>query len=75
MRVLVCNNNVFSAEMIKDVGLNWVILGHSERRVIFHESSEVWMLLYGRLTYAYIVDSKKDSTRFRSWAERDIVCW
>jgi len=30
-----------SAEMIKDAGVNWVILGHSERRVIFNESSEV----------------------------------
>jgi triosephosphate isomerase len=31
-----------SAEMIKDVGLDWVILGHSERRhVITHESDEM----------------------------------
>lgn len=30
-----------SAEMIKDIGVNWVILGHSERRTIFHESSEL----------------------------------
>lgn len=27
--------------MIKDVGCNWVILGHSERRNIFKESDEV----------------------------------
>jgi len=30
-----------SAEMIKDIGVNWVILGHSERRSIFHESPEL----------------------------------
>lgn len=27
--------------MIKDVGCEWVILGHSERRQIFGESDEV----------------------------------
>ena len=27
--------------MIKDVGCDWVILGHSERRTIFHESDEL----------------------------------
>ena len=31
----------FSPSMIKDVGCNWVILGHSERRNIFKESDEV----------------------------------
>jgi len=30
-----------SAEMIKDCGFNWVILGHSERRDIFGESDEL----------------------------------
>lgn len=30
-----------SAAMLKDVGLPWVILGHSERRHIFGESDEV----------------------------------
>lgn len=30
-----------SAEMIVDIGLGWVILGHSERRSLFHESSDV----------------------------------
>ncbi|KAJ1911602.1 triosephosphate isomerase [Mycoemilia scoparia] len=29
-----------SPEMLKDVGANWVILGHSERRAIFKESDE-----------------------------------
>lgn len=32
-----------SAEMLKDLGLNWVILGHSERRHILKESDEVRM--------------------------------
>lgn len=27
--------------MLKDLGLNWVILGHSERRHILKESDEV----------------------------------
>jgi triosephosphate isomerase len=30
-----------SPDMIKDLGVEWVILGHSERRVIFHESEQV----------------------------------
>eukprot|EP01147_Barroeca_monosierra_P000822 gene822-4102_t len=30
-----------SPSMIKDVGANWVIIGHSERRHIFHESNEI----------------------------------
>lgn len=30
-----------SATMIKDIGLNWVILGHSERRHVFGESDQV----------------------------------
>jgi triosephosphate isomerase len=29
-----------SAEMLKDLGLNWVVLGHSERRHIIGESDE-----------------------------------
>lgn len=31
----------FSPAMIKDVGVTWVILGHSERRHVFGESDEV----------------------------------
>ena len=30
-----------AASMIKDFGINWVILGHSERRHVFGESDEV----------------------------------
>ncbi|EMS21682.1 triosephosphate isomerase (TIM) [Rhodotorula toruloides NP11] len=30
-----------SLQQLKDIGLNWVILGHSERRTIFHESDEL----------------------------------
>jgi len=29
-----------SPDMLKDIGINWVILGHSERRQIFRESDE-----------------------------------
>lgn len=37
--------------MIKDCGVNWVILGHSERRHVFGESDEVitlspWLQIY-----------------------------
>lgn len=32
---------MFSPAMIKDCGVNWVILGHSERRHVFGESDEV----------------------------------
>ena len=30
-----------SPEMIKEAGAQWVILGHSERRTLFHEDDEV----------------------------------
>ena len=30
-----------SAEMLKDFGIKWTIIGHSERRTYFHESDEV----------------------------------
>lgn len=30
-----------SADILKDYGLEWVILGHSERRSLLNESSEV----------------------------------
>jgi len=46
--------------MLKDVGINWVILGHSERRHVFGESNTVSISdeddndltgnLYGRTT-------------------------
>ena len=32
---------LFSPEMIKDLGLTWVILGHSERRSLFGETDDV----------------------------------
>ena len=30
-----------SPQMLGDIGVQWVILGHSERRAIFNESSQV----------------------------------
>ncbi|BGP19347.1 hypothetical protein JCM10213_006853 [Rhodosporidiobolus nylandii] len=30
-----------SLQQLKDIGLNWVILGHSERRTLFHETDEL----------------------------------
>ena len=34
---------LYSPAMIKDVGCEWVVLGHSERRHVFGESDEVWI--------------------------------
>lgn len=34
-------NVYFSPLMLKDMGISWVIIGHSERRHIFDESNEV----------------------------------
>lgn len=30
-----------SADILADLGINWVILGHSERRSLYHESNEL----------------------------------
>lgn len=32
-----------SPAMLKDNGIDWVILGHSERRAIFKETDQVWL--------------------------------
>lgn len=34
-----------SPAMIKDCGVQWVILGHSERRHVFGESDEVTLIV------------------------------
>lgn len=36
-----------SPEMIKDIGVKWVILGHSERRQLFGENDEVRLIQNG----------------------------
>ena len=38
-----CN---FSPEMIKDVGCQWVIVGHPERRGVHNESDQVTITFY-----------------------------
>ncbi len=40
---VLCQHDVCScsADILKDFGLEWVILGHSERRSLMHETSEV----------------------------------
>ena len=30
-----------TADQIKDLGINWTLTGHSERRTLFHESDEI----------------------------------
>lgn len=42
--IIVTTNHLsysYSPAMIKDCGVKWVILGHSERRHVFGESDEV----------------------------------
>jgi triosephosphate isomerase len=31
-----------SVQQLREAGINWTILGHSERRVILKETDEVW---------------------------------
>ena len=32
---------LISPDMLQDIGCSWIILGHSERRTMFHEDDEV----------------------------------
>ena len=45
LNCLFMSNEFFSANMIKDLGCEWVILGHSERRNVFGESDQVDFLI------------------------------
>jgi triosephosphate isomerase len=40
-----------SPEMVKEAGCAWVILGHSERRTLFHEDDDVRQ---SRIEYDFI---------------------
>jgi triosephosphate isomerase len=40
-----------SATMLSDIGVKWVILGHSERRHVFGESDEVSSYVHESLSY------------------------
>ncbi len=45
----------FSPGMLKDIGVEWTILGHSERRNIFGETDEVYTYVYFFRYYAYTI--------------------
>lgn len=45
-----------SPAMIKDCGVNWVILGHSERRHVFGENDEVtWIDFFFFYYYFFLM--------------------
>ena len=50
---------LFSPAMIKDIGCEWVILGHSERRHVFGESDQVNTLF--NLLIVYVILHMYDS--------------
>lgn len=39
-----------SADMLKDIGLKWAIIGHSERRTLFGETDDVSLQLHLKRT-------------------------
>lgn len=53
--------------MIKDCGVNWVILGHSERRHVFGESDEV--ILDYLVFFSQLATSLSLSGRMLKWGE------
>ncbi len=52
----------FSPEMLKEAGCTWVILGHSERRTLFHEDDEVKKMLicYDFISNLFLVFAKEN---------------
>lgn len=40
-QIMYLNIVLFSPDMLKDLGVEWTIIGHSERRHIFGESNKV----------------------------------
>lgn len=54
-----------SAEQLKDFGINWTLIGHSERRTYFKESNNVRRDLRSR-----VGDSHEGEGSARTWPER-----
>ena len=59
-----------SPAMIKDIGLKWVLLGHSERRNVFGETDEVIIKMTSHIklftnVIIGLVDRRKGRPRFR----------
>jgi triosephosphate isomerase len=48
--------------MLKEAGCTWVILGHSERRTLFHEDDEVKKMLiyYDFISNLFLVFAKEN---------------
>lgn len=72
---------LLSPEQLKDLGIDWVILGHSERREYFTESDEVnvtWWTQEEMWSYnfsCHIVCRRQDRPRSQCWCERYRLHW
>ena len=69
--------------MIKDLGCEWVVLGHSERRHVFGEKDEVVILNFKAFTalpvtrfhYVFLVNPSENEVRSRVGSQSDRVYW
>lgn len=74
-----------SPVMLNDIGIEWVIIGHSERRNVFGETDNVNIFSGYFITEVYdlaiiynilvVVNCRKNWIYRRNWIKGNSMCW